>query len=206
MASTTLPLRWTWTVPTALGDTESSVEIDDTALRLRSDDPMGGTDETLRGRDRGHRSSGSRSRLERAQGSRVPLALLRAWVGAARPTWRAGSRPRLEWLILSHRAGAAPPRTSMGPPGVMRVLPQGPDRDAIVAALRERLGARWIGEQVPLPETQRRLKIKPDATSQAKVWGIVVAVMVALVGLILLMGILLHPVISVPARIAALES
>ena len=34
MASTSIPLRWTYTVPTPLGDTESRIELDDDALRF----------------------------------------------------------------------------------------------------------------------------------------------------------------------------
>ncbi|MEO6409784.1 MAG: hypothetical protein ABIO45_13675 [Burkholderiaceae bacterium] len=187
MTSTSLPLRWIYTVPTPLGDTESRIELDDDALRFYSDDPMGPGDQTLRW---DAIDAGGTAAMQGMGGRGAPQ--MARWIPA-----------RLEWLLVSHRVGTvtggrAPPAA----PGFMRVLPQGADRAAIVAAVRGRLGTRWIGEQVPLLEAQKRLGIAPDAMSQAKVWGIVVAVMAALVGLILLMGILLHPVISVPAGFA----
>ena len=184
MASTSVPLRWTYTVPTPLGDTESRIELDDDALRFYSDDPMGPGDQTLRW----DAIEGGGTAAMQGMGGRGAPQMAR-WVPA-----------RLEWLLVSHRAGAV--TRDPAAPGFMRVLPQGADRDAIVAAVRERLGARWIGEQVQLLEAQKRLGIAPDAMSQMKVWGIVVAVMALLVGLVLVLGVLLHPVISVPVCFA----
>ena len=52
-----------------------------------------------------------------------------------------GSSGQLEWLLASRTDGKR---------AFMQALPNSDVRDAIVAALRERLGSRWAGERLPL--------------------------------------------------------
>ena len=47
MTTTTDPPRWTFTMPTPLGKTQSTYALDDDALRFESDDPLGGGSMTL---------------------------------------------------------------------------------------------------------------------------------------------------------------
>jgi hypothetical protein len=82
------------------------------------------------------------------------------------------------------------------------VLPQGSDRDALVAEVQARLGAGWLGDHLPITEVQKRLGITEGTWSTLKVAGIVVAVLACLVLLVMLLGLLMHPVILVPASIA----
>jgi len=67
---------------------------------------------------------------------------------------------QLEWLMLSRTVGGGKP--------FMRVLPQGDDREAIVAAVQERLGSRWIGARLPVNDAQRQLASRraPGAPSK----------------------------------------
>lgn len=177
MTSTTQPLRWTFKVPTALGMTHSTYEFTDGALRFESDDPMAGSEDlrwdTIQG------------------GATAAMAGMGGRGGPDLPNWVPA---QLEWLVLSRTAG--------GGKAFMRVLPQGDERMAIVAAVQARLGARWIGERLPVKDVQQRLGITSGTWSTLKVWGIVVAVLASLVLLIMLLGVLLHPVFLVPASTA----
>jgi hypothetical protein len=175
MTAATGILRWTFTVPTALGDTRSSFEIGDSMLKFESDDPLGGGSETLRWDSI---REGGTAAMQGMGGRGAPD--MARWIPA-----------QLEWLILS--------RTDDTAKTFMRVLPQGPQRDAIVAAVQARLASRWIGERVPLIDAQKRLGISSDGWSKLKVIGIVVAVMASLAVLLILAALLFHPVISVPA-------
>ena len=177
MTSTTQPLRWTFAVPTALGMTHSTYELTDGALRFESDDPMGG---------------GEDLRWDTIQcGATAAMAGMGGRGAPDLPDWVPA---QLEWLVLSRTAG--------GGKAFMRVLPQGGERAAIVAAMQGRLGARWIGERLPLKDAQQRLGIAAGTWSSLKVWGIVAAALGSLVLLIMLMGVLLHPVFLVPASTA----
>jgi hypothetical protein len=167
--------RWTFTVPTALGDTHSSFEIGDDALRFESDDPLGGGSDTLRWDSI---REGGTAAMQGMGGRGAPQ--MARWI----PT-------QLEWLIMSRAASDGKP--------FMRVLPQGPDRDAIVAAVQSRLQSRWIGERLPVVDAQKRLGIAQGGWSTLKVAGIVVAVLALLAALVILVGLLLHPLISIPA-------
>ena len=175
MTSTTGVLRWTFSTPTPLGQTRASYEVGDTALQFESDDLLGGGSESVRWDS--VREGGTAAMA--GMGGRGAPDLAR-WVPA-----------QIEWLTLS-RAGA-------GDKAFMRALPQGPDRDAIVAAVQARLGSRWIGERLPLQDAKRRLGISSNEWSTLKVAGIVVAVLALLVVLLLLLLVLLHPVFLVPA-------
>lgn len=168
--------RWTFTVPTVLGDTRSTFAVGDDALYFESDDPLGGGSAVLRWDSI---REGGTAAMQGMGGRGAPQ--MARWI----PT-------QLEWLIASRTAGGGEP--------FMRVLPRGPDRDAIVAAVQARLGAsRWIGEGMPLIDAQKRLGISAGGWSKLKVIGLVVAVMACLAALLVLAALLLHPIISVPA-------
>lgn len=179
MAAAADTLRWTFTVPTPLGDTHSSYEISEGALHFESDDVLGGGSETLRWDSIREGGTADMQGMGGRGGPDLPR-----WVPA-----------RMEWLTLSRTAG--------GGEAFMRVLPQGPDRDALVAKVRERLGERWIGERVPLKEAQKRLGIVSPEWSTLKVVGLVIAVLASLVALLMLLILLLHPVITIPAGFVA---
>lgn len=171
-------LRWTFTVPTVLGDARSTFEIGDDALHFESDDPLGGGSDSLRW-----------DSIREGATAAMP-----GMGGPGAPDFPAWVPSKIEWLLLSRVAGAGEP--------FMRVLPQGDDRDAIVAALQTRLASRWIGARLPLKDAHARLGIVSNEWSTLKVAGVVVAVLILLALLIVLLGLLLHPVISVPAGIA----
>jgi hypothetical protein len=167
--------RWSFTFPTPLGDSHASYEVSDDDLHFETDDLFGGGSDTLRWDSI---QEGGTAAMAGMGGRGSPD--LPGWVPA-----------RLEWLTLS--------RTADSGKAFMRVLPQGPDRDAIVAAVQGRLGSRWIGERVPLKEAHKRLQISSNDFGTLKVIGIVAAVLAMLAALLVLMGLLFHPVISVPA-------
>ena len=175
MTITTDPPRWTFTMPTPLGKTQSTYAIDDDALRFESEDPLGGS-MTLGWSSIRHGGTAAMAGMGSRGAPDMP-----DWIPA-----------QLEWLLLS-RSGGEP---------LMRPLPQGAARDALVAAVRERLGSRWLGEKLELKDAQRRMDIQSGEWSTLKVVGIVVAVLASLVLLIMALGILLHPVIMVPVGVA----
>jgi hypothetical protein len=170
--------RWTFAVPTALGVTQSSFEITDDALHFESDDPMSGGNETLRW-------------TSIREGATASMAGMGGRGMPDLPNWIPS---QLEWLLLS--------RTEGGGRAFMRVLPQGGDRDAIVAALQARLGPGWVGTRLPIKEAQSRLRITEGTWGTLKVIGIVLAVMALLVLLIMALGLLLHPLVTIPAGFA----
>jgi hypothetical protein len=173
----TAPRRWSYKVPTPLGITQSSFELADDALHFTSDDVMNG-------------------------GATIPWASIREGCTAAMAGMGGRGAPdmpnwvpsQIEWLVLSRTPGTGP--------AFMRVLPQGSDRDALVAEVQARLGAGWLGDHLPITEVQKRLGITEGTWSTLKVVGIVVAVLACLVLLVMLLGLLMHPVILVPASIA----
>ena len=167
--------HWTFMLRTPLGDTHCSFAIDADTLRFESDDPLGGSVDTLRF-----------SSIK--EGGTAAMAGMGGRGGPDLPSWVPA---QMEWLVLS--------RTNGDQKSFMRVLPRGTDRDAIVAAVQSRLGVRWIGERVPLKDAQATLGIASSEWSKLKVWGIVVGVLALLIGLLLLLALLFHPVISVPA-------
>lgn len=168
------PQRWRFKVPTALGMTQSCYRIGDDALHFESDDPMGGGNETLRWDSI-------------RQGATAAMAGMGGRGMPDLPDWIPS---QLEWLLLS--------RTEGGGKAFMRVLPQGGDRDAIVATLQARLGPAWVGTRLPIKEAQRQLGIAEGTWGTLKVIGIVLAVMALLVLLLMALGLLLHPLITIP--------
>lgn len=168
--------RWTFHVPTPLGMTRSTYEFADDGLHFLSDDVMG-VSATLpwSSIDRGCTAAtavGGRGAPNQAN-----------WVPA-----------QLEWLLLSRTAGSGK--------AFMRALPQGDDRDAIVAALRARLGAGWVGMRLPLSQAQSELGIREGTWVALKVAGIVVAVLALLMLLLMTLALLAHPLILLPAGFA----
>ena len=171
--------RWTFTRPTPLGDTRSTYEIGADALRFESDDLFDGGSEIL----------AWDTILEGATAAMAGMG------GRGGPEFAHWVPAHLEWLLLS--------RSGTGGKAFMRVLPQGPDRDAIVRAVQERLGSRWIGEGLPLTDAQARMKITPPDFGTLKVVGIIVSVLALLVMLIMVLGLLLRPAITVPVGFVA---
>ncbi len=156
-------MRHSFTVRTPLGDTHCTVEIGDEALHFESDDPFSGGVETLRWESIKEGGTAAISGMGGRGGPELPN-----WV----PT-------QLEWLGLSRTPGAGKP--------LMRALPAGAARDSIVAAVRQRLGSRWIGERMPLQDAQSRLGVSSSDGSGLKVAGIIVAVLALLALLIILL-------------------
>jgi len=172
-------LHCAFTVPTPLGDTHCTLRIDDNGLYFASDAALGGGVEQLRwesikeGATAGMAGMGGRGAPDLAK-----------WIPA-----------QIEWLVLSRTAADQKP--------FMRVLPTGEEHDAIIAALQQRLGSRWIGERLPLQDAQSRMGISSREWSTFKVAGIVVAVLALLVALILLLSFLFQPVVAIPAGFVA---
>jgi hypothetical protein len=168
--------RWSYKVPTPLGITQSTFEVAEAALHFTSDDVMSGS-----------------ATLPWASIQQGCTAAMAGMGGRGAPDMADWVPSRIEWLVLSRTPGAGP--------AFMRVLPQGNDRDAIVAQVQARLGAGWIGDHLPVAEVQQRLGITEGTWSTLKVAGIVVAVLASLVLLLMLMTLLTHPVIVIPACI-----
>jgi hypothetical protein len=168
--------RWSYKVPTALGMTESTLEVAEDALRFTSDDVMGGS-QTL-------------PWASIREGCTAAMAGMGGRGAPDLPNWVPA---RIEWLVLSRTAG--------GGDAFMRVLPQGRDRDAIVAAMQARLGTGWIGDRLPVKEAQQRLGITEGTWSTLKVIGLVIAVLASLALLLVLLMLLMHPVILIPTSI-----
>lgn len=158
-------------MPTPIGDVRSSYEITDDALRYESDTPLAGGPQVLTWDSV---QEGGTSAMPGMGGRGTPD--LPRWV------------PReMEWLMI-RRGGE---RSFMG------ALPQGPTRDAIVAAVRARLGGRWIGERVPLQDASKQVG-GDTHWSGFKVAGIVIAVLVLLVVLLLVFSVLAS-ILLIPA-------
>ncbi len=173
--------RWPFTLPMPLGDTHSSYELTPDALRFESDDLFDGGVETI-------------SWSEISEGATASLTVMGGRGGPDMARWVPAN---IEWLALSRTGSGA----GGGAQGFMRVLPRGPDRDAIVNAVRARLGARWMGEELPLHETQAKMNIKVPEFGAAKAAGIMIAVLGLLALLLIILGLLLHPVVLTPAGI-----
>lgn len=169
--------HWTFKVPTALGITHSTYELADDALRFTSDDVMGG--------------SATLPWSSIRQGCTAAMAGMGGRGAPELPGW---VPTQLEWLLLSRTDGTGK--------AFMRALPQGGDRDAIVAALQARLGPRWVGARLQVKDAQDQLGITNGSWGTLKVVGIVIAVLALLALLIVLFALLLHPLILIPASVA----
>ncbi len=153
--------RWTFVQPSPLGDFSSSYELTPEGLQFRTEAPMAGGSELLRWD-------------AMAEGATAMVDLPAGKGGPDMPRWMPG---HLEWLLVSRASSGA--RAFMGP------LPASDARDAIVAAMRERLGRRWVGERLPLQAAQKRFRIS-DGGDTLKAAGLVLAVLGVLFVLLLI--------------------
>ena len=161
-------------MPTPLGVTKSSYEVADDGLHFTTDDVMSASE-----------------RLPWAsihEGCTAAMAGTSGRGGPDLPNWVPA---QLEWLLLSRSAGGGEVFT--------RPVPQGADRDALVAAIRARLGAGWVGDRLGIHEAQQRLDITEG--SQLKAWGIILAALGLLLLLVIALGVFLNPMILIPASI-----
>ena len=150
-----LEQRWTFMVPTALGVTQSTYRLADDGLHFTSDDVFSAS-ETL-------------SWASIRQGCTAAMAGMGGKGAPELPNWVPA---QLEWLLLSRTAGSGK--------AFMRVLPQGGDRDAIVAAIQARLGSGWVGERLRLNEAASprksavglgRLRPVLEEPASSRPWG-----------------------------------
>jgi hypothetical protein len=166
MAGPPEPARFAFTLPTPFGDNAASFELAGDELRFASQNPLGGGREAVRW-----------DAVREAGTAAVDLP-----GGRGGPDLAAWVPDRMEWLVLSRSDGGR---------SLMCALPRGPERDAVVAAVRDRLGARWIGEGLPLQDAQKRLGIASSQRGETlRVIGLVVSVLGLLFALLLLLAIL----------------
>lgn len=172
-----LTQRWTFMQPSPLGDVSSSYELTPEGLQFRCDAAVGmAPHESLRWAE-----------ISEAATAVVDLPFDKGGPDMAR--WIPG---RLEWLLVS-RAGSSGR-------AFMRPLPAGAERDAIVAALRERLGGRWVGERLPLQTAQRRFTVSARGDT-LKLVGLVLSVLAVLCVMLVLFAIA-SAVLLLPAGFA----
>jgi hypothetical protein len=171
------PHRWTFTIPTPAGDVHSTYHLTADALTFDSDALWNG----------GQISVPWSTIVE------AGTTMLGMPVGPGAPDLGRYVPAKLEWLVAS-RADA---------PGVpfMRHLPPIPDRDGLIAAVRERIGARWAGEGIPFVEAQKRFGMKSRGEN-LKAAGIVVGVLALLTLLLVVLMLLLTPIFLFPAGLA----
>ena len=127
--------RWTFTTATPAGDVRSTYRITPDALGFDSDALFEG----------GHVSL-PWSAIVEAGTAALPMP-----VGPGAPDLGHRVPTRLEWLMASRSDAPRQP--------FMRPLPPAPERDALIATLRERLGGRWVGEGLPLLDARKRFGV-----------------------------------------------
>jgi hypothetical protein len=169
-----LTQRWTFTQPSPLGDVSSSYELSAEGLQFCCDAALGKDAQMLRWD-------------AIAQAATAVVDLPAGKGGPDMPRWMPG---RLEWLLVSPSGPNAR--------ALMRPLPAADARDAIVAAMRERLGSRWVGERLPLPAAQKRFRIS-GGSDTLKVVGLLLSVLAALFVLLLLLVTLVSALFLLPA-------
>ena len=170
------PRRWTFTLPTPGGDVNCTYHLTADALEFDSDSVWDG----------GHQSVAWSAIAE------AGTAALAMPVGRGAPDLGRFVPGKLEWLIAS-RVDATKP--------FMRPLPPAPHREALIASVRDRLGARWVGEGIPFADARTRFKL-PSGGENLKAAGIVVGVLALLFLLLILLMLLLSPVFLFPAGFA----
>jgi hypothetical protein len=173
--STTLTQNWTVNQATPLGDVRTSWEVGSEGLNIRSDAPIDARSETLRW-----------DVIAEAATAVVELPANKG--GPDMVSWLPG---RMEWLLVSRCDGK---------PSLMRALPATEARDAIVAALRDRLGSRWAGERLPMQSAQQRFRISKRGDG-LKVVAIIATTFVLLALLIIVVAIV-GSVLYLPALFA----
>lgn len=160
-------------VPTPVGDVNSSYDLTADALTFDSD-----------GIWNAGRVSVPWSAILEAGTATVGMP-----VGRGAPDLGRYVPAKLEWLVASRADASAP---------FMRQLPPPPDRDAVIAAVRARLGPRWVGENIPLEQAQKRFRL-PVGGETFKTVGLVIGVLVLLFLLLLAFAFLLTPIVLFPA-------
>ena len=126
------PLRLTFTTATPAGDVHSTYQLTADALEFESDALWDGGQVTL-----------PWSAVVEAGTAGVDMP-----VGRGAPDLGRFVPGKLEWLMASRADTARKP--------FMRPLPPAPQRDALIASVRDRLGARWVGEGIPLIDARKR--------------------------------------------------
>jgi hypothetical protein len=167
--SAALTQCWTVNETTPLGNVRTSWQLTSDGLDVRSDASTGADSETLRW-----------DAIAEAATAVVELPAHKGGPDMAR--WMPG---RPEWLLISRSDGGR---------SFMRALPDSSERDAIIQALRERLGGRWVGERLPLQSAQKRLRIstRGDGLRYAAIIASVLALLLLFVMVAGIVGSLLY--------------
>ena len=171
------PRRWTFILPTPGGNVNCTYHLTPDALEFDSDSVWDG----------GHQS------VEWSAIAEAGTAALAMPVGRGAPDLGRFVPAKLEWLIASRVAASGKP--------LVCPLPPAPHREALVAGVRDRLGARWVGEGIPFVEARTRFKL-PSGGQNLKAAGIVVGVLALLFLLLILLIVLLSPIFLFPAGFA----
>jgi hypothetical protein len=170
------PGRWTFIRATPAGEVRSTYHLTGVSLDFESDALI-----------EGGRASVPWSAILEAGTAAIDLP-----VGPGAPDLGRFVPGQLEWLVASRSDAPGKP--------FMRPMPPAPQRDALIAALRQRLGTRWTGEGLPLIEARRRFGI-PSGGENVKAAGIVVAVLAVLAVLLILL-VLTVQLLLLPAGVA----
>lgn len=169
--------RWCFTEVSPLGNVRAGYELSPEGLRFFSDAPFAEQGSDLLPWD------------SIAEAATAVVDLPAGKGGPDLPRWMPG---RLEWLLISRRDGQGR--------AVMHPLPADADRDALIAALRGQLAARWIGERMALEQARARFGIG-GAGEKFNVFGLVIATLVTIL-VILVVGAVLFTILYFPALFA----
>lgn len=168
--------HWTFVRATPGGDVRSTYHLTADALEFDSDSVFDG----------GHVSVPWIAIVE------AGTATLDMPVGRGAPDLGRFVPTTLEWLIASRSDAVTKP--------FMSALPAPPDRDALIASVRDRLGTRWAGENIPFADARKRFGMTSGGQT-LKAVGIIVGVLALLPLLIILLGWLLT-ILLLPAGFA----
>jgi hypothetical protein len=168
------PHRWTFTIPNPAGDVHVTYQLTPDGLAFDSDALW----------------NGGKVALPWSAIVEAGTTLLGMPVGRGAPDLGRYVPAKLEWLVASRSDATGAP--------FMGHLPPPPDREALIAAVRERVGARWVGEGIPFVEAQKRFGM-PTGGENLKAAGMVVGVLALLALLLVVMVILLSPIFLFPA-------
>lgn len=169
--------RWTFSQPSPIGEVRSCYAMTAEGVQFSSDAAMHAGSEMLRW-----------DAIVEAATAVVELPAGKG--GPDMPRWMPG---RLEWLVVS--------RSGEDAQAFMRPLPTAEARDAIVAAMRSRLGSRWVGERLSLEAARQRLGTPARGGSTMSVAWLVLTVLALLLALLMLVA-LLASVLAIPAEFA----
>ena len=171
------PHRWTFVIPNPAGDVHATYHLTPDAMAFESDALWNGGRFTV-----------PWGAIREAGTTTVGMP-----VGRGAPDLGRYVPAKLEWLIASRADAPGAP--------FMGHLPPPPDRDRLIAAVREQLGARWVGE-IPFGEAQTRFGM-PTGGEGLKAAGLVVGVLALLVLLLFVLVFFLQPVFVIPAGFIA---